>query len=181
MRNILVTALIAATFLLISCEEEAPSPTATEPAPTETATATVVPASPTPIATPTPGLSAAEQAYLAQVVELSDTLKESLTRAAELFGAPAIGDAEWTISLAAELATWQVAAQEARELKPPSRFAEFHSLFVDALGDLEAAADLVAQGIDNLDPDLVSRGTEKMEAGTRKIREATQLLERLTP
>lgn len=160
--------------LLVSPGNEDAGVTVPEPRPDPT---------PTPKPTPTPeratGYNDEEVEYLRQASELTSPLSGSFSRVAELFENPQIGDTEWSVDLAAELALWQYTYQEMLKLDPPPSLEEFHATTLEALALLDEAATDTAVGLDTLDFDRVAQAAGKIAEANRLIVEATRMIEEL--
>lgn len=151
-----------------------PTPTPTEPpAPTPEPTAT-----PTPIPTPTPDRSAAvaEQRYLNEVIAINEVVVQSLQRIGELTDNPQPWSDSWVIQMAAQFAAIRACYQDAQQLDVPPAFADVHPIWLDALRLLDEATYLLADGIDNRDPDLIGEAAETINAATARIQEASALM-----
>lgn len=107
-------------------------------------------------------------------------MEGSLNRFGDLMGDPQIFTDAWMIDVAVELVTWDSTYDEAMAITPPSRFAEFHAVYVEALGNVSEAGDLFAQGIDNFDPELINQAAEKLNRGTVLLEEAARMLNELS-
>lgn len=161
-----------------------PAPTATvapTPTPEPTATPTPVPeptATPTPVPTPTPDRSAAvaEQRYLNEVIAINEVVVQSLQRIGELTDNPQPWSDSWVIQMAAQFAAIRACYQDAQQLDVPPAFADVHPIWLDALRLLDEATYLLADGIDNRDPDLIGQAAETINAATARIQEASSLM-----
>lgn len=116
-----------------------------------------------------------EQAYIETIKDQSVTLGSSLGRFSELASESQLGNQEWTIGVAAELATWTVEYQRARDLTPAAGYDEFHTTWVEALAKLDEAGSEIATGIDTLDADRINRGTGLLNDSTSLVYEALEL------
>ena len=93
---------------------------------------------------------------------------------------PLIGDDEWTLNVAVQLVTIQALYDEAIEINPPSSMTNIHYKYVQAMKHFESATQLIAQGIDELDANLINQATAEMNLGGQLIDEATELIEEFT-
>lgn len=163
-----------------------PAPTATvapTPTPEPTATPTPVPEptatpTPAPTATPTPDRSAAvaEQRYLNEVIAINEVVVQSLQRIGELTDNPQPWSDSWVIQMAAQFAAIRACYQDAQQLDVPPAFADVHPIWLDALRLLDEATYLLADGIDNRDPDLIGQAAETINEATARIQEASSLM-----
>ena len=157
-----------------------PEPTATPtPVPEPTATPTPAPtATPTPVPTPTPDRSVeiAEQRYLNEVIEINEVVAHSLSRIGELTDNPQPWSDSWITQMGAQFAAIRVSYERAQRLEPPPAFADVHPVWLDALRLLDEATYLLADGIDNRDPDLIGQAAETINEATARIQEASALM-----
>ena len=130
------------------------------------------------ICTPTrlPSLTASEQNYSTTIVDHSSTVGEALTKLGDLMGEPQIGNDEWTLDVATQLVIIQLGYDETLEMEPPSSMADIHYHYTQAMWHYDRATDLIAEGIDTMNVDLINQAGSEMEAGTEYINEATRLL-----
>ena len=159
----------------------APSPTpapapapAPVPAPTPTPAPPPTPA-PAPAPAPTPQPTSSEQAYATTIVDHSTKCGKAFNKLSELMANPQIGDDEWTLAVAVQLAMIRALYEEAMEIEPPSSMANIHYKYVQAMKHYETATHLIAQGFDELDPDLLEQAVAEIETGAQLINEATKL------
>jgi hypothetical protein len=134
----------------------------------------------TSLSTPLATITAAEQAYALAVVEQSTTMSAALTELGSLLQNYQLGDDEWTINVATQLATIRMVYDEAMALEPPNSMAEIHYKYVQGLKHYHTMTDLLAQGIDELDVSLIEQAATEMDTGTDYITEATNLVNDFT-
>jgi hypothetical protein len=127
-----------------------------------------------------PQITSDEQAYAITIANHADILSETFTELAGLMANPQLGDDEWTLNVATQLAIIRLLYDEAIEVTPPSSMANIHQKYVQAMSHYEAATHLIAQGIDELDPSLIDQATEELLRGGQLINEATQLIDEFT-
>jgi micrococcal nuclease len=137
------------------------------------------PAPQPPPSAPQQGFTPEEQAYATTVAGEAFALEASFQRFADLMQTPRIGQDDWTIQVAAELALWKQTYADAQQLTPPPVFADIHSVWLQALGLYASAADDIANGIDNLDIDLIYAAAAKLDQATALVEQATQMLEEI--
>lgn len=114
--------------------------------------------------------------YRAAIVDQSKQLTDSLTHFTELSGAPDLFNDDWRLNVAYEWATWRTLNEEVKALTPPPGYEAFHEKYVAALGKLDEASHDGANGLDNLDPELIGAGTAKVVEASNLIKEATALI-----
>lgn len=84
--------------------------------------------------------------------------------------------AEWAAEASPKLAELLIVGEGIRELQPSPRFAKSHGVFCEATEHYDAAAQLIAKGIDTLNSDFITEAVTEMTLGTALIEEATMLL-----
>jgi hypothetical protein len=131
------------------------------------------------VTSPAP-ITAAEQAYASAVAEQATTLAGVLTKLGDLLQNYQLGDDEWAINVATQLAVIRLVYDEAMAMSPPSSMAEIHSKYTQGLTHYNTMTELLAQGIDALDTDLVEQAATEMNIGTVYITEATNLMNDFT-
>ncbi len=127
----------------------------------------------------TQGLSADEQAYIDEVLPIINTMSGSLETAGELFQNPRFGEDDWTLSVAAELATWRVSYDDASAIQAPPAFASMHELFLESLRLFSDASFDIANGLDTFDAALLESGASKMLQGSEYLDQASDELDRI--
>jgi len=130
--------------------------------------------------TPIPTLTASEQAYATTIAEDSSKVAKAMSELGSLMSNPQIGNDDWTLKVAAQLATIRVLYDEAMEIEPPSSMTDIHYKYVQAMKHYETATHLIAQGIDELDADLINQAVAELETGNQLINEATELTQEFT-
>ena len=143
--------------------------------------ATTTPPETTESAPPSePAITPSEQAYTITIADHSSKASEALYELSALMSNPLIGDDEWTLNVAVQLVTIQALYDEAIEINPPSSMTNIHYKYVQAMKHFESATQLIAQGIDELDANLINQATAEMNLGGQLIDEATELIEEFT-
>lgn len=130
------------------------------------------------ICTPTelPSLTASEQNYATTMADHSSRVGEAMTKISNLMGNPQIGDNEWTLDVATQLTIIRQGYDEALEIEAPSSMADIHYKYTQAMWHYDRSTDLIAEGIDTLNADLIDQATSEIEVGTEYINEAGELL-----
>ena len=105
------------------------------------------------------------------------TLKDSFNTFTELIQEPKFLDAAWKLKVDVELATWEVAFDEAMDMEVPPLFKQVHTNYTEALSAYSLAADAFARGIDSLNADSLQEAKKLMETGGAAIRNAATELE----
>ena len=108
-----------------------------------------------PTAVHAQGLTPAEKVYATTIGDHAATVCEALTEIGKLMENPLIGNDEWTLDMAVQLAAIRVLYDEAMEMDAPSSMANIHLKYVQAMKHFEAATHLIADGIDELAPGLM--------------------------
>ncbi|MFC1983720.1 hypothetical protein ACFLVO_01720 [Chloroflexota bacterium] len=122
-------------------------------------------------------LTSAEQAYATTIGNHAHRVADTMDNLTKLFSDFQIGDDTWTIQVAAQLVTIQMLYDEVLEIDPPSSMAHIHNKYVQAMKHYETATNLIPQGIDRLDTDLINQATAEILTGGQLVDEATSLLE----
>lgn len=137
-------------------------------------------------ATPTSAVSEAahEKAYLDKMGEVTgaystalDTFGTQMTAAGN--NPTLILDDEWRTKTAMTLAMFTWLADEVRTLTPPTRMADLHTDVLAAAAHYEKVATLAADGIDQLDADLLRQATTEMQLGQEAIERASTKMQAL--
>ena len=122
-----------------------------------------------------------EQAYAELITDHSSEVAEALLQLTSLMSDPQIGNDEWTIDMAVQLVTIQLLYAEVLEIDPPSSMSDIHYKYVQAMWHFDNATNLIAQGIDQLDADLLDQANLEIVSAIELLEEATGLVEaRLT-
>ena len=139
------------------------------------ATATGPEEQPGQIEPSTPPATASEQAYAATIAEHASKVSTAMYELSSFMSDPQIGNDEWTLKVAVQLAAIRVLYDEAMEIEPPTSMTDIHYKYVQAMKHYETATHLLAEGIDKLDATLINQATAELETGTQLLNEATEL------
>jgi hypothetical protein len=131
------------------------------------------------VTSPAP-ITAAEQAYASAVAEQATTLTGVLYKLGDLCQNYQLGDDEWALDVATQLAIIRLVYDEAMAMSPPSSMAEIHYKYTQGLEHYNTMTELLAQGIDELDADLIGQATTEMYIGKDYIDEAANLMNDFT-
>jgi len=121
-------------------------------------------------------LTSAERAYATTIVSQATTVSNAFTELGKLLQNPQIGNEDWTLKMATQLAIIRTAYNKAMEIEPPDSMTHIHYKYVQAMKHYNTATELVAQGIDEMNPDLVNKATTEIQTGTQLINEVTELI-----
>jgi len=127
-----------------------------------------------------PSLTASEQNYAATIFDHSSQVSEALNDLGDLLMNPQIGYDEWTIDVAIQITIIRLLYEEAQEIEPPGSMADIHDSYMQAMWHYNRSMDLLVEGIDTLDTNLLDLATSEIEMGTMFIYEATELLSDFT-
>ena len=158
--------------------EAVPDDTGTqEPADQETAEPTQPP-QPTDL----PAFTSAECAYAERVQLWSEGMADAAFEMSGLFfevvDNPLLLLADgWTIQMAAQLVIMRVTYDEASAATPPESMRTIHQKLVEALSKANDATEFIAQGIDNVDADLLEQGTTFFIAASDDLAELPELID----
>ena len=125
----------------------------------------------------TPSLTTSEQDYATTMAEHSSSVGEAMSNLSDLMGNPQIGYDEWTIDVATEVTVIRLLYEEVQEIEPPSSMADIHYNYVQAMWHYNRSMDLLVEGIDTLNPDLMDQAISEIEMGTEYLNEAIELTE----
>jgi hypothetical protein len=70
-------------------------------------------------------------------------------------------------------------AEQARDINPPEKYAEFNELFVDGVNAFDEAATVYREAILNEDMSMLSESEYLMDEGSESIVEATEMMNEL--
>jgi len=124
-----------------------------------------------------PSLTASEQNYVATLLDHTERLSDISGNLANLVKNPQILDYEWRLALAIELTKIDALYDEALEIEPPSSMVAIHYKYTQTMSHLHNYVDLMTEGIDTLDADLINQATSELELASEYITEATELAE----
>lgn len=130
--------------------------------------------------TPEPELPIEIQLYALNVAQYVGNIGEAMTAISGLMGEPKIGDETWTLQVAAQLAVISVTHDTLSDMDVPAEMADVHESLLDATGDLQEAAHLTAEGIDELDLEKLNQAAELITQGNQKTNRTTELMTQRT-
>lgn len=123
------------------------------------------------------GISEEEQAYIDRLKDEINTVRQSAHNLSNLFSRFPIGNDEWTIAVAANLVTFQLAYQSAIDDPPPtSRLEGIHALRISYLSVLDSAAADYITGFDTLNAEVITTGNDKIIEATSIVTELLVML-----
>ncbi len=150
-----------------------------------TVTATPVP-TPTPITTTVTTLGVRENLYIIRVDGLVNAYELTLNTIDALVTQASanealLQDSAWIDEMTAALALLRATGDEVASLSAPTLFATPHADLVEAAAAFTSAADLLAEGIDQLDTDSLDEAFAEITVGTTLLTRAEDSIEDLTP
>jgi len=125
--------------------------------------------------TESPSLTASEQNYAATMADHSSRFVEAMGKLSDLMGEPQIGNDEWIIDVAIQLTAIRLLYDEALDIEPPSSMAHIHYKYLQAMDHFDRSVDLIAEGTDTLNTDLLGQAISELELGNDYIEETTRL------
>jgi len=131
--------------------------------------------SPTTTSTTEPSLTH-EQAYAAAIADHAYRVSDTITQLSELMINPQMGNDTWASQVKAELATIQSLYDEVTQMSTPVSMVGIHYTYLQAMSLYQAASQSIAQGIDELDANLINQAIAEINAGTQLLNEAIALL-----
>ena len=152
---------------------------ATSEAPTRTPrppSAVVVPPV-TPPVTTTPTLTTEEQVYLETMIGLNELSADVSYEIGILLENPQIFDDDWRFEVALQLSMVRILYEEAEAIEPPSSLSPYHTKYVQSLYRYDKSCDLLVQGIDELDLDILEEAIEEIDIALQLMEEAMLLLD----
>lgn len=183
-----------ATFLLANppisttvplfVEEEAPTgdtPAVTAaPAPTSTITATATTTNTTPI------LGVRENLYTIRVDGIVDGYDFTLNKIDELVNQAGdnvalLQDRAWIVEMTTAITLLRTTSEEVNTLTAPPIFTGAHAILIEAASSFTRAADLLAEGVDQLNTDLLDQAFAEITAGTNRLTRAQNAVAAATP
>jgi len=153
-------------------EVSAPQPAASE----VTASETTQPTQETETPSTHTGLTNEEAEYMDIIASQSAMLVEVFTKLGELLQDNQIGNSEWENSVAVQLTIIRMEYEAAMELQPPDSMIGIHYKYIQGMKHFYTMTELLAEGIDSLDTDLILEANDEMAQGTQYIFEATSLI-----
>lgn len=123
-------------------------------------------------------LTSSEQAYAITIADHVERFSEASYNLSHLFLNPQIGNDDWALDIAVQLAKQRALYDEAREIDPPSSMANIHYKYMQAMNHSEAANHLIARWLDEPDNlNLLEQATTEMLTCGQLLEEATSLID----
>jgi len=116
-----------------------------------------------------------EEAYATTIGDHASKVSEAMYTLSDLMANAEFGNDEWTLDVAVQLATIRVLYDEAMDIAPPNSMANIHYKYVQAMKHYETSTHLIAQGVDDLDVNLINQATTEILTGAQLMNEATKL------
>lgn len=143
-----------------------------------TATATPPPVTPTP----TTDLTAQEEAYFDELSAELDHATDIAFGLQDLFSmvgndVTVLFDDEWRLDMAAHLVEWQQFHVAAQGMNPSPRQQHIHNIWLESTNLMSLSADDIIDGIDNIDPAPIERGTARIVYATLLMDDLTAAIE----
>lgn len=133
-----------------------------------------------------PTLTPLEERYVQQFGEILLDLSDAILTGADLMTCAQddpslILDSEWQIQLAVSLAATKACDQRFRDLQAPSRFRSCHESILRAADNYDLSADLIAEGIGELDIAKIERSTALEDSAYIQLNNGIECIGRLKP
>jgi len=125
----------------------------------------------------TPCLTANEQNYVATLADHTSRFVEEWNKLTDLLEEPQIENDEWRMDVDTQLAILRPLYDEAFEIEPPSSMAHIHDKYAQAMYHFDMSTDLIDEGIDTLNADLLNEAISDMELGIENMEETTRLMD----
>ena len=109
------------------------------------------------------------------MLQLWRSIVARLGNLGDLMANPQFLDDEWILDVAIEITIIRLLYEEAQEIEPPNSMADIHYNYMQAMWHYNRSMDLIVEGIDTLNADLLSQATSEIETATEYIGEATEL------
>ncbi len=126
--------------------------------------------------TPTIPMTLEEQTYRITVENRAAICDQAINALSELMTNLQIGDAQWTVNVVVQIALIQAVYDEAIAIDPPISMAHIHDKYVQAMEHYTTATQLITQGIDEVNVNLINQATAEILTGVQLINEAIELL-----
>ena len=127
--------------------------------------------------TETPCLTISEQNYNATLANHASRVGEESIELAYLLEEPQMENDEWRIDVDTKLTTIRMLYDEALEIEPTSSMAHIHDKYLQAMYHYDIAIELIAEGIDTQNSNLLDQAVSEMELGIEDMEEATRLMD----
>jgi len=160
----------------------AAEPTANAP----TATATPLP-TPTPAPTnTTPVLGVRENLYVIRVDGIVDGYDFTLRKIDDLISqadgdVALLKDRAWIVEMTTAITLLRSTGDEAKALSAPPLFTDAHATLLEAATAFAGAADLLAEGVDQLDTDRLDQAFAQITTGSNLLTRAQNAVDAATP
>lgn len=124
---------------------------------------------PSVTATPLPAIAISDlRQYLAQILPTLLDISDALQEMATLLQTPRIGNNAWTLQLATQLAVIRLGHETLQAVTPKASLAAIHRQTLAATQDCNDATYAIADGVDNFDAELLTRGAELLTSCAEK-------------
>lgn len=157
--------------------------------PTENAPAATATPLPTPTPAPTnttPVLGVRENLYVIRVDGIVDGYDFTLRKIDDLINqadgdVALLKDRAWIVEMTTAITLLRSTGDEARALTAPPLFADAHATLLEAATAFTDAADLLAEGVDQLDTDRLDQAFAQITTGSNLLTRAQDAVEAATP
>jgi len=123
----------------------------------------------------TPCLTANEENYATTFLDHGNRYTEELGILGGLLVEAEIENEEWRADVDTQIATLGLLYDEALEIEPPSSMTHIHDKYLQAMYHFDTAMDLLTEGIDTENPDLLDEAVLEIELGNEDFEECTTL------
>ncbi len=114
--------------------------------------------------------------YCEDIITKMGILVKALENAGRLCREPRLLDAEWKLTLAANMVIIKMMHQEFLEMEVPPEMTKIHEVMLSATSDFDKAMDYLAEGVDSFGAADIEKATELMTSGAEKLERATQMV-----
>ncbi|MEZ4621229.1 MAG: hypothetical protein R2867_37800 [Caldilineaceae bacterium] len=135
---------------------------------------------------PTPTFGVQENLYVIRVDGITDRYNFALAQVETLIeraqaDATLLENQEWIIQMTTMITLLRSAGDELQSLTPPALFADAHAQLRQAATAFTAAADTLANGIEQQQVDTLASANDQINSGNQTLAAAQDAIETLTP
>ena len=118
-----------------------------------------------------------EDEYTIEIAAIALELITTVNGLDQMLSNPEIDDPDWVTTINLAIEDINTLCDEACQIEPPDSMADIHIVNLESISNLDSAAGLLADGIDEKDIDLVNQATTEMWLAAEVLAEVIEVSE----
>ncbi|MFC1860853.1 hypothetical protein ACFLYL_01040 [Chloroflexota bacterium] len=122
----------------------------------------------------------AEYDYVVAMAQHVQKITDAANNLSSVISSPQIGDATWRATATAQLLKTRILCDQAIMITPPNSMINIHNKYLQAMNNYKAAVELILQGVNYQNTELVNQAKTQMETGKQLVSEVIKEINEFT-